>query len=421
MNLFIIPSWYPSHDYPLAGVFTQEQAEAIAELARDVRVLVSTWGHDTSELNLRKPGQILKGWSWYWRNRKKSEVTCKNRVHEIFSATLVWPERLPLGRMQRLIAVNRKNLQRAVKQFGDIQVIHAHVSFPGGYIANVLSREFGIPYVLTEHMSPFPFPALLQQGQPRPEILEAFRGASASIAVSPTLADRIASFGIERPLVVPNIVDERRFQTGRPISNKIIFFTLGGLTAQKGIDHLLQSIAHWNPPAEQFEFRIGGDGPQRAEYVDLAEKLQISDRIRWLGSVSRAEAPRQFQECHIYVMPSRHETFGVVYAEAMACGKPVIATRCGGPESIVNEINGKLVEIGDVAGLAQTMRTMAHQLDRYDSDKIRADFVARFSRQAVVPQLLAIYRRLLENHASPTRVRAEHAQESGWGSTAAGI
>jgi glycosyltransferase involved in cell wall biosynthesis len=409
MNLFIIPSWYPSPDFPLAGIFTQEQAEAIADLAPDIQVLVSTWGHDRCEMSLRDLKKNFAAWNWYRRNRKGANIVCKNGVYEIFNASLGWPERLRSSRIKRLVAVNRKNLTMAIKRFGNVDLLHAHVSYPAGYIAYLLSHEFEIPYVLTEHMSPFPFPSLMQQGKPRREIYLAFESAAASIAVSPALADRITSFGIARPVVIPNIVDERRFQPGTTTAKKIVFFTLAGLTAQKGIDHLLQSIAYWNPPVETFEFRIGGTGPQRAEYEELAETLQISDRVRWLGSVSRAEAPRLFQECQIYVMPSRHETFGVVFAEAIACGKPVIATRCGGPEWIVNETNGTLVEIGDIAGLAAAMQEMVSKLDSYDSGNIRADFVNRFSRHAVVPQLLGIYHQL---SASAERVGSENALEA---------
>jgi glycosyltransferase involved in cell wall biosynthesis len=281
-----------------------------------------------------------------------------------------------------------------------VDIIHAHVSYPGGYIASLLSREFGIPYVLTEHMSPFPFPGLMRNGSPRNEISEAFDNASATIAVSKSLAERIASFGYQTPKVIPNVIDERRFQIGDPSRKKFVFFTLGGLSSQKGIDVLLQSIAKWNPPPDQFEFRIGGDGPQRSEYKKLADKLRVSDRVRWLGPVSRDDAPRLFQECHAFVMPSRHETFGVVFAEAIASGKPIIATKCGGPESIANDSNGILVEIGDVQGLVTAMKDVAKDIESYSPDAIRLDFMNRFSRQAVVPQLLSVYEDSIKRHFS---------------------
>lgn len=395
MNLFLLPSWYPSTSSPLSGCFTQEQAEAIAQIAPDMRVLVSLWGHADAVLPTRNP------WRWpqrlAWRLQQgRDQVRERNGVYEIFNAKIYWSERLPFGGVRQLIAVNRRNFQLAQARFGPIDLIHAHVSYPGGYIASLLSQEFGVPYVLTEHMSPFPFPNLLRGGQPVPEIAQAFRQAAASIAVSPSLSKRVASFGYTAPRVIPNMVDERVFALGKPRSNKTVFFTLCGISEQKGIDHLLESIALWNPPADTFEFRIGGDGTHRAAYQAKAHALGLGDRVRWLGHVSRAQAPVLFTDCHIYVMPSRHETFGVVYAEAIASGKPIIATRCGGPEFIVNTTNGVLVDVGDVPGLSQAMRTMAERWPDYDPQAIRKDFEHRFSRAAVVHQLLALYKEVLK-------------------------
>lgn len=395
MNLFIIPSWYPSEAQPIGGVFTQEQAEAIADLCPDINVIVSTWGHYDGEIPLRRPWLLFKVFLWRLR-QQGNKITQHKGVWEVFNPVVSWSHRLPSGGAGRLIDVNRRNLKLAVGRFGNIDLIHAHVSYPAGYVANLLAKEFGIPYVLTEHMSPFPFPSLMHNGKPIPEITQAFDQAAAVIAVSPSLAKRIASFGYGEPTVIPNVVDERRFSTGEPRSGKFVFFTLCGLTDQKGVDHLLEAIALWNPPADLFEFRIGGDGPMRAAYQALAVRLGVADRVRWLGAVSREDAPRLFRECHTYTMPSRHETFGVVYAEAIASGKPIIATRCGGPEFIANPDNGILVDVGDVKGLAKAMQSVATGLDSYKPDVIRIDFEKRFSRKAVVGQLAKLYRSILE-------------------------
>jgi glycosyltransferase involved in cell wall biosynthesis len=83
----------------------------------------------------------------------------------------------------------------------------------------------------------------------------------------------------------------------------------------------------------------------------------------------------------------------IVLSEATACGKPVVATRSGGPESIVTPENGLLVEVGDVAALAGALRTMVEQArERYDAATIRAQFLERYSRPAVVDALEAVYR-----------------------------
>lgn len=394
MNLFLLPSWYPSASVPLSGSFIQEQAQAIAEMAPDIRLIVSRWGQGDNGLPVRNVPRMLRQLGWRLR-QKHDVVEGDGNWWEVFNPALEFSERTPWGHARQFLAVNRRNFQLAQQRFGPIDLIHAHVSYPGGYIASLLSQEFGVPYVLTEHMGPFPFPKLMRGSQPVPEIAQAFQKSAASIAVSPSLSQRVASFGYPAPRVIPNMVDERAFAVGQPSSSKTVFFTLCGISEQKGIDHLLEAIALWNPPADRFEFRIGGDGPQRAAYQAKAQALGLADRVRWLGPVSRTQAPKLFTDCHIYVMPSRHETFGVVYAEAIASGKPIIATRCGGPEFIVNATNGVLVDVGDVPALSQAMQTMAAHWADYSPQAIRQDFEQRFSRAAVVRQLRALYQEVL--------------------------
>lgn len=395
VNLFLLPSWYPSTSAPLSGSFTQEQAQAIAAIATDIRVIVSRWGQGDNGLPVRNVPRMLRQLGWRLR-QKHDVVSGDGNWWEVFNPALELSERTLWGHARQFLAVNRRNFQLAQQRFGRVDLIHAHVSYPAGYIASLLSQEFDVPYVLTEHMSPFPFPHLMRDGQPIPEIAQAFQKAAAAIAVSPSLSQRVASFGYPAPRVIPNLVDESAFALGQPNSSKTVFFTLCGISEQKGIDHLLDSIALWNPPAEHFEFRIGGDGPERAAYQAKAQALGLADRVRWLGPVSRAQAPKLFIDCHIYVMPSRHETFGVVYAEALASGKPIIATRCGGPEFIINATNGMLVDVDDVPALCQAMQTMATHWADYSPHSIRQDFEQRFSRAAVVRQLRALYEEILK-------------------------
>ncbi len=390
MNIFIIPSWYPSAFNPIQGVFIQEQVDALADLAPKLRVIVSTWDKHDAVFSFRSPLTLPHCVLWRFR-QKNNIIRSRKNAYEVFNPKILWSQRLPFGGIEQIINVNRRNLSHAIQTFGKIDIIHAHVSYPGGYVASVLAREQGIPYVLTEHMGPFPFPSFLRNAQPLPEISQAFLGAAASIAVSPTLAARIVSFGYPRPVVIPNVVDERVFFPCSINSEKIIFLTMCTISEQKGIDQLLNAIAMWNPPSNSFEFRIAGDGPQRKAYEDKAHELGLDDRVRWLGAVSRNRVPDLFRNCHIFVMPSRHESFGVVYAEAIACGKPVIATRCGGPEYIVNDINGKLVDVDDVRGLSKIMQEMTVNLKYYNLNSIRSDFEVRFSRQVVVNKICELY------------------------------
>lgn len=358
-------------------------------------MIVSTWGHHEGEIPFGKPWRIARMIAWRLRQRP-DQVRAVGAFHEVFNPAVSWSDRLPIRSLGRLLRVNRRNFRLATTTFGAIDLIHAHVSYPAGHVARILAAENGIPYVLTEHFGPFP-PASLadSSGRPRKEIMEAFAGAAASIAVSPALAARIASFGLPEPVVVPNVVDERRFSAGPPAAGKFTFFTLGRIDPSKGIDDLLHAIAIWNPPASGVEFRIGGVGSHAAAFEQLARTLGVADRVVWLGAIPPEDAPRHYRDAHVFVLPSRHESFGVVYAEAMASGKPVIATRSGGPESFVDASNGLLVDVGDRAGLARALQVMHDRWPEYDSARIRSDFERRFSRPAVVGQIAAVYEAVL--------------------------
>jgi glycosyltransferase involved in cell wall biosynthesis len=397
MNILIIPSWYPTDKNPINGIFTKEQAMAIAEENKNiVNVIVAKRDNGYLEISLRKPYKIPISVFKYLTSKIEDRQVTDN-FYEFFTPTLTWSKRLPFDGVNRIYVSIRKTVERVLDKFGKIDIIHAQVSYPAGFIAYKISKEFNIPYVLTEHMSPFPFKFLLKANKPIDEIITAFQNAKRTIAVSSFLRNRIRSFGLSCTDVVPNLVDEARFYPSEKKNKKFTFLTVCFMTDQKGIDILLYAISKLDKSfISKTQFIIGGDGLKLDEYKNLAKKLGLSN-VYFIGRVNRNEAPRIFSSSHVYVMPSRHETFGVVYAEAIASGLPVIATRCGGPEDIVNESNGILIDVDDIDGLGNAISYMFENYYKYDPNKIREDFEKRFSKKAVVSQLMKIYNEVLQN------------------------
>ena len=162
MNIFIIPSWYPSSGSPIAGIFFKEQAYYIGQLRPDWNIAISTWGQGQYTLPIRKPYRALTVLKKYYRNRKQQPVSLENNVHEYFSGAGMDSQNFN-GNIKGIIRANEKNLALAIENFGNIDVIHAHVSYPAGWIAMKLSEQYKIPYVITEHMSPFPFKMFLRK------------------------------------------------------------------------------------------------------------------------------------------------------------------------------------------------------------------------------------------------------------------
>ena len=404
MNIFIIPSWYPNTISQISGIFFKEQALAIGECRPDWKIAISVWGQKEHAISLSRLYSIIPLLVKYYSTKRENSVRLIDNVIEYRKLVLEWQNtQLDLHHDGPLRA-SKVNLKRAMAEFGTIDLIHAHVSYPAGWIAMQLSKETGIPYVITEHMGPFPFqPYLKRDGTLHKKLQGPLENAGAIIAVSPSLATRIRSFGIENVTYIPNLVDERFFAPKLKTRNNYyyIFFTLGIFIKQKGIPDLLVAIKKFYSTLSledqsRVKFRIGGDGPEKEYIYKLAFELGLDGKIEWLGLLSRESALQEFQNCNCFVLTSRHETFGVVCAEAIACGKPLIATRCGGPEAIITPENGLLVEVGDSDQITLAMTKMFNSSQCFNQNVIRSQFLKNFSREAVVSKLEEIYKKVVQ-------------------------
>lgn len=401
-HLFIIPGWYPHRPcFPFEGLYIREQAEAIGELHPDLGVTLSLWDQGRGDVSLghllKSPGCVLLP-----LGSRPAETALAANVVEQRRPTRSWHPGFLDGNRDAVLRANRINLERASARWGRPDLLHAHVSYPAGWVAMQLSREHSIPYVITEHMGPFPLPYYrTTDGSLNPLLREPLANAGATIAVSPALAENIESFGLPRPRFIPNLVDERRYRatpirTGHPFT----FLTMGAMQETKGIRDLLEAISmpRQRIPAERWKdvrFRIVGDGPDRAAFRSDAHRRGLDPWVTWVDPVPRERVAAEFESCDCYVLPSHHESFGIVLVEALASGRPVIATRCGGPEAIVNDRNGLLVEPRNPEALSRAIETMLSRARTYDPRLLREEFMARYSRPAVVGALDSVYEEVL--------------------------
>jgi predicted TIM-barrel fold metal-dependent hydrolase len=158
-------------------------------------VIVAKWDNGYSEISMRKHLKIPE-YVFRFLISKIEDKQIADNFYEFFTPTLTWSKRLPFGGVNRIYASIRKTVERILDKFGKIDIIHAHVSYPAGFIAYKISKEFNIPYVITAHLGPFPFESLLKGNKPIDEIIIAFQNANRTIAVSSSLCNRIRSFGI---------------------------------------------------------------------------------------------------------------------------------------------------------------------------------------------------------------------------------
>jgi glycosyltransferase involved in cell wall biosynthesis len=399
LRLLVLPSWYPHPLAPVLGIFSLEQTLAVADLRPSWSIAVGVWGQGEYDFALRRPNEWPRRLTAYLRARPSRRKLRPNLIeHRRPCAT--WARQLLGGNLRGVLRAGRELFDATAAEFGGVDLVQAHVSFPGGLVAMRLREQVGVPYVLTEHWHYPPKGFVHRDGSLDERIRAPMLAADAVVGVSTAQALDIAAWGLPRPEVVPPAVNEQEFVPGGgPSEGKIVFSAICNMEEGKGIDDLLHALrrllsevgAH---ERERVELRLGGIGGQLRRYRGLARDLGLAHCTRWLGLLSRDQVRDELRGCSCFVLPSRRESFGVVYAEAMACGKPVIAARAGGPEEIVRPDNGILIDPGNVKQLASAMSAVVMDPERWDSAAIRKSFLSRYSRPAVADRLEQVYRRV---------------------------
>lgn len=128
----------------------------------------------------------------------------------------------------------------------------------------------------------------------------------------------------------------------------------------------------------------------------LAQDLGLLNTyVFFHGMLSNEEVYRFLASSDFLITNSNYETFSVATAEALACGVPVIATRCGGPEDYVNEQVGILIEPGNSKQLKEAILHMLDNCDKYDKQEIREYAIAKFNSEVIGKSFYEVYKSIL--------------------------
>lgn len=355
------------------GIFELDQAKALSALGHDV-VLLS--------LDVRSIRRWRR-WGIYTDERDGIPV-----YHFDF----------PVGALDGLCCLVREIgfgmlYKKIESSLGKPDIVHVHFGDVAESVVK-LCVEKNIPCVVTEHSSSVNKAVLTDKYKKK--LVKTYSSASALIAVSGALRDRIKEHtGIEAT-IIPNIADLSMFSE-EPKDKKtgLNFISAANLLPGKGFDVLLKAFREVLDHRPDSRLMIMGDGPERERLEELAEKYGLVASVAMYGSYRRDDFSTELLKSDVFVLPSRGETFGLVYVEAMACGLPVIATRCGGPEDFVDESCGALVPVDDADALAETMLDVGERLADFDGKRISAIVHERFSPRTVAKQL----ERVMENAA----------------------
>ncbi|MFB6247608.1 MAG: glycosyltransferase [Salinibacter sp.] len=341
MHVLVVPSWYPTREAPLDGIYFAEQARCLARHGLQVGVV---YPEQQSLRRLSWPALKRNHFQAGWA-REDGVPTLRRHGWNVWS-------RFPPGQRCRVRSAVRL-AERYVARHGAPDLVHA------------------------------------QSG----------RWAGAAAAVSTSLRRAVVNHGLAPSSDVtihPNLAPAAFFRappSARPSSPPFRLVTVARLSPQKNVGGLLDALA--TQTGAETTLTIVGDGPRRSELERRARALDLEDRVRFLGTLARAAVRRALWDAHALVLPSRHETFGVVLLEAMATGLPVLATASGGPEDLVTAETGLLVPPDDPEALAEGLSALRDRWPDFDAEAIRARTREQYGPTAFVRRTRGLYRRAL--------------------------
>ncbi|HSK90943.1 MAG TPA: glycosyltransferase family 4 protein [Euzebyales bacterium] len=144
----------------------------------------------------------------------------------------------------------------------------------------------------------------------------------------------------------------------RHAGERPVFLAAGQFIPRKGFDLLLDGIARYHADVGPCRLQLVGDGPQRAELMARAQRLDIEGDVEFLGTVPHAQMSKLFQSCDVFVFPTLFDLVGRVAVEALSAGTPVAASRLSGAADVLvrDGVNGVLMDPRDPASIADALR-----------------------------------------------------------------
>ena len=308
--------------------------------------------------------------AYHWRtfSRHSAHASSSSVWTPLFAAKLLWA---------------------GIRERPDL-IIASHVNFLPA--ARLLKQWCGTRYIGVAH-------GIEVWGAIRASVRSALHEADAIWAVSRYTRDRLRTdqgISVERLAVLPNTFDEARFSPGpRPIGlaeqlglppKARVIFSVGRLAAAeryKGFDRVIAALPQIRCSVPDVHYVIAGKGDDRQRLEALARSLGVADRVSFAGFVPTEALCDYYRLCDVFAMPSTGEGFGIVFLEALACGKPVLAgNRDGSTDALADGRFGALVDPLDVGEIGATLTsilkgTYAHPL-MFEPEALRSQVVAEF-------------------------------------------
>ena len=289
----------------------------------------------------------------------------------------------------------------------EIEIVHVHYAIPhayAGYMAKQMLAQEGIfiPMVTTLHGTDI----TLVGSHPfyKPAVTFSINNSDAVTSVSQSLKDdTLRLFNIKKEIeVVPNFIDTKKYENlysncERELiasNNEKIITHISNIRKVKRVDDVIEIFDRIQKelPAKLV---IVGDGPEKESLENLCKKKGIDEKVLFVGNSHEVDKILCFSD--LFILPSEHESFGLVALEAMVCGVPVISSNAGGlPEVNIHGESGYLSNVGNVDEMAKNALKILVNSDTHQLFKRKAkENAQRFETKLIVPLYEEIYKKSL--------------------------
>jgi glycosyltransferase involved in cell wall biosynthesis len=381
----IFPSWYIESGNPVSGIFFREQAQALHQKGINVSVLVVQKAYRLRNIiqYIRDKNKV----TFYNDNGIKTYIvkyicfTPKNQKCDLFIAA--W-------HFKKYFKILQKNLTV------HFDLVHIHSALDAGIIYCLSKCK--TKFIITEHSSDYSSknisPAKYKY------LYNVFSSASAIVVVGNGLKKDISIYTKRQIYIIFNLISiNSYFPKYDKNKTKFRFFSLGLEVYLKGMDVLISAFKNTSIYSLCDLYIAGLKEKEIVEMQNFVNKEGMSSNIKILGLLSREEVASYMYNCDCFVLPSRFETFGVVFAEAMYFGKPVIASATGGPDSYITPETGILVPVENIEATSKAMEAMFFNKDKYNSEYIKNFAINNFSSDVITTKIIDIYKKALERSA----------------------
>lgn len=340
-KILFLPKWYPNHNDIQHGIFIKNQALAISKFAEvGVLFVVTSKQVEEDKIEMVREGNYF-ALTYYFP--KKS-----NRLFSLITYFKAF------AKAQKLFE----------KEWGKPDVVTLYIL---GRNFKVYKKYYSdIPFIVSEQWSGY-----LNGGIEkyiffkRRNTIKALKNADQIVAVSEKLANALQKYSQrEKVEIIPNIVFSAGI-TENKTKQQIQVLTVADLDDKvKNISGMIHALSQIKSN-HKIHFTVIGEGKDELFLKNLAlSKSSPNFSVEFKNRMPHEELLQQYTNCNFYLVNSEVETFCVSAAEAVASGRPVVSTKCGGPEKFLNEKNSILTELNQPGKLVYSISKMIEKLEK---------------------------------------------------------